>query len=134
MLKHFPHLKNCYPSTKDKKRKRVLYNYGERSTNVIHSRLRVGCSKLNSDLCFNLRVKETPSCSCGSSIENAQHFFLDCTLWANLRTVLQRSVLQLANFNLNTLLYGDEKLSLDSNILIFKSVHKFIKDSHRFDD
>ena len=43
----------------------VLYYYGKRWSGIHHARLRLGCSKLNFDLCYNLRVIDSPKCKCG---------------------------------------------------------------------
>ena len=38
----------------------VLYYYGERWASVHHARMRMGCSKLHSDLCLRLHVIDNP--------------------------------------------------------------------------
>ena len=50
----------------------VLYYYGKRWPAVHHSRLRLGCSKLNFDLCNNLHVTNSQSCRCGATAEHAE--------------------------------------------------------------
>ena len=42
----------------------VLYYYGQRWPAVHHTRLRIGCSKLNFDLCRNLHVIDYQHCTC----------------------------------------------------------------------
>ena len=54
--------------------KTILY-YGERWASIHHARLRLGCSKLNSHLCYNLHVIPSPECSCGAAVEDVAHFF-----------------------------------------------------------
>ena len=110
----------------------VLYYYGSRWPSVHQARLRIGCSKLNSDLCFRLHVKSDPSCACGAQVEDAQHFLLTCPLYNDLRTILEAEVLRFCELNLNTLLYGNHALSLNDNKAIFDAVHQFITDSQRF--
>ena len=56
----------------------VLYYYDERWASMHHARIRMGCSKLNSDLCFKLHVSDDPSCKCGHPLENNHHFFFIC--------------------------------------------------------
>ena len=41
-----------------------LYSYGKRKCNIIHSRLRMGCSELNAHL-YDYHVIENPKCACG---------------------------------------------------------------------
>ena len=134
-VSYFSHLlkKHFYPVevSKDKK---LLYSIGERNLNIIHSKIRVGCSNLNSDLCFNLRVKDNPFCSCGSFIENAHHFFIECPIWHDLRLELISTISELTPLNLNIFLYGDRNLSLEQNMTIFHSVQRFIKNTMRFED
>ena len=50
----------------------ILYYYGKCWPSIHHARMRIGCSKLNSDLCHNLHVIEDPSCRCGAPLENAE--------------------------------------------------------------
>ena len=49
------------------------YYHGNRKPQILHSRLRTGCSALNLDL-FTKNITNSPLCSCGS-IENSQHYF-----------------------------------------------------------
>ena len=58
---------------KDNKHAPKYYYYGKRKTQILHTRLRTGCSSLNLDL-----FTDSPLCNCGS-IENAQHYFFHCS-------------------------------------------------------
>ena len=111
-----------------------IYSSGNRFENIHQSRLRVGCSKLNFDLCFNLRVINSASCLCGAKFENAFHFFMECPLLYDLRVNLFNTVSEITPLKFDTLLYGNKELSLACNLKIFKNVQIFIKDSKRFDD
>ena len=113
-----------------------LFCYGDRFPNIIHSRLRVGCSKLHSDLCVNLRVIDNPSCSCGALSENAFHYFMECPLLNDLRMELFESISAICqcHINLELLLYGNKDLNLQSNKRIFSKVHDYIQLSNRFSD
>jgi len=113
--------------------KNVLYYYGSRWPSIMHSRMRVGCSKLNYDLFFNLHIPDiNPSCQCGFYIEDVKHFFLDCPLYRNIRENLKIKVELLTNFNIDSLLYGSPRLTLDQNKLVFDAVHEYIVESGRF--
>ena len=113
----------------------VLYYYGERWAAVHHARLRIGCSKLNYDLCYNLKVMENNiPCQCGHEFETAYHFFMECVNYTDIRTTLQRKVEVATAFSLKTLLYGASHLSLEENCAIFAAVHEYIRDSTRFDN
>ena len=110
----------------------VLYYYGERWTAVHHSRMRLGCSKLNYDLCYNLHVIDYCNCSCGALVEDAYHFFLVCPKYNEIRTVLCNAALPLCPPTLNTFLFGNQMLSIKDNAVVFGAVHKYIVDSKRF--
>ena len=58
----------------EQKELQVLYYYGQRWPSVHHARMRIGCSKLNYDLHFNLHVVDRPNCECGAKYETAEHF------------------------------------------------------------
>ena len=81
--------------------KNVLYYYGERWSKVHHSRIRIGCSKLNADLCFNLHVRDNPSCICGAPNENDYHFYIKCPCFTVQRNVLQSAIADLSPLRLN---------------------------------
>ena len=106
--------------------------YGERWTGIHHARLHMGCSSLKSDLFFNLHVTDNPSCLCGYPVENAFHFFLHCNLYRDIRTVLINSISNLTLCSIEHILYGDPQLSLTDNQTVFCAVHKYLKDSKRF--
>ena len=114
--------------------KSKLYAFGNRFNNIIYSRLGVGCSSLNFDLCFNLKVLSHSRCLCGDPYENSHHFFLKCPLYNDLRTELFANIIMFSPINLNTILFGNSDLSLPINKQIFLHVHKYINDSKRFSD
>ena len=106
------------------------YFFGERQAQILHTRLRTKCSSLNHDI-FLKNLTDSPLCRCGS-IENAEHYLLQCILYRQQRIEMLNSVSQLCHLTLDVLLSGDSSLSIDTNNKIFLSVHKFIKDSKRF--
>ena len=113
----------------------VLFFYGKRWPSIHHARLRIGCSKLNYDLCFNLHIPDTdPSCSCGARYENAEHFLMYCPNYEILRTQLKTKVETVCEFIFDHLLYGKPEISLGDNRLVFCAVHEYIMGSARFND
>ena len=111
----------------------VLYYYGERWPSVMHARLRIGCSKLNYDVHFNLHIPDVrPSCSCGAMFETVEHFFLHCPNYINIRNVLKLKVEQLTEFKIKTILFGSPNLWKEQNQLVFDFVHVYILESKRF--
>ena len=101
---------------------------GERNAQVLHARLRLGCSSLNADL-YNNHISENNSCSCRQP-ETAEHFLLNCNKYITLR----RETIHNINvaYNTETLLKGCPLYSDDVNGEIFNIVHKFIVESKRF--
>ena len=115
---------------KDKPSVPRYYYYGKRKAQILHTRLRIGCSSLNFDL-FVRNISDSPMCRCGS-LENAQHYFFHCNLYNRQRVVLLNSVANYCTPTVITLLQGNPSLSNDINEQIFKHVHDFIIDSQRF--
>ena len=97
---------------------------------VIHTRLRNRCSSLNENL-YLKKMVQSPLRRCGS-VESTQHYFLDCLFYHDLRLSLSQSLNSITTFTLNTILFGDENLSLLENQRIFNSVHTYIRNSRRF--
>ena len=106
------------------------FNVGSRKAQVLHTRLRTGCSALNFDL-FSKGIVSSPLCHCGS-IENVQHFFMCCPKYDSIRATLFDSIRSVCTPCVNILLYGDTSLHFNANILIFENVHLFIINSNRF--
>ena len=111
----------------------ILYYYGERWASVHHARIRIGCSKLNADLCLKLHVENSPACSCGYPIENGEHFFLSCPNYDQQRNNILANIRNIAPITYDLLLHGCKRLSNDDNIAVFSSVHLYIKETRRFD-
>ena len=106
------------------------YYHGNRKPQILHSRLRTGCSALNLDL-FTKNITDSPLCSCGS-IENSQHYFFHCRNYQAIRHDLLNSISLIQNPSLHLLLYGDPALPEESNRSIFDHVHNYILKSRRF--
>jgi hypothetical protein len=90
-----------------------LYYLGSRSSQVIHSKLRLGCSPLNHDLHAKLHVRDNPSCSCNLvTPETAEHFFLDCPNYREIRQTLRTEVtaIDMDSFTTQSLLFGNHTL------------------------
>ena len=96
----------------------------------ISTRLRTKSSSLNYDI-FLRNLNDSPFCRCGS-IENTEHYLLQCRLYQQSRVEMPNSVSQLCHVTLDVLLSGDSSFSIDINSKIFSIVQKFIKDSKRF--
>lgn len=121
------------------------FYFGSRFPNVIHARLRLGHSTLNSHL-FKVNRAETCSCSCGNSGETTKHYLLECpnylaqrdTMLAEIRDLLAPGTHPNLLINLDPkhfltlLLRGSDEQSSDVNRDIFAAVHQFIISTGRF--
>ncbi len=118
--------------TKDLKKCNILYFYGKRWPSVHHARIRIGCSKLKSDLYLNLHVINNQICTCGYRKEDAKHFFMHCPLYNDIRLDLYNAIYVYSPVTLNIILYGNPRLEQSINKFIFDAVHLFILRSRRF--
>ena len=106
--------------------------HGERWPSIHHARMRLGCSKLNAHLCFNLHVIPSPVCQCGYENEDPMHFYFHCPMYTAQRNRMFRTILPLTPPTLDTLLYGTPDLSINENKVVFSAVQKFILETNRF--
>ena len=75
------------------------------------------------------KLQEIGICMCGE-IENTKHFLLECEYYNIVRGQTIGSLPR--QYNLQTLLYGNESSNTEENENIFKTVQTFIIDSGRF--
>ncbi len=134
---------NCRESTslpsfksklKEKFKPPVVPSYylaGERRFSVYHARIRNRCSNLNADL-FNNHLRQDSVCSCGSDIEDAEHYLFRCINHTAPRYQLFINTRGYHPLSMNKLLYGNPNLNDNENEHIFMEVQKFIKHSERF--
>ena len=106
------------------------YHFGPRKLQILHARLRTGCSMLKSHL-FAKNVIDSPACDCGG-VENVQHYFFECPFYHIIRTHLINSVSTICPPSVNVFLYGNSSLSTNLNKTIFQHVQTYIDDSKRF--
>jgi hypothetical protein len=108
----------------------VLYFYGERWPCNNHARMRIECSKLKADLCYNLHVVNNPSCTCGATNENAKHFVLYCPLYNNIRVIMVNKINNKMPVMAHNILIGRDKYNVNVTRRVLKAVQEFISDSH----
>ena len=108
-----------------------LLNLGKRYLAILHARLRMGRSQLNDHL-YKIGIKDSPLCSCGQGVDDVWHYIFMCPLFVIHRNCLHAVIINLAPFNIHTVLYGSEHCNLESNKLIFLAVQKFIEKTGRF--
>ena len=101
--------------------------------NIHHTRIRLGCSKLKSDLHFNLFCgRYDHFYTCDRVIEDAYHYVFICPNYNDQRLVLLNSVSQITEPRLSYLLRGNYELSVNDNDKLFKHVQTFIQETTRF--
>ena len=94
--------------------------------------MRMLCSNLKVHL-VALHVLDDPTCLCFTGDEDNEHFFLHCPLYYTHRLKLANTIRNLYDFTLEKLLYGDNRLDLEQNCILFDAVHEFIIDTGRFE-
>ena len=106
------------------------YFSGDRKGQILHTRLRTGCSSLNYHLfCKNIINDEL--CVCGNR-EDTNHFLFVCPRFQMQRQIMVNKLLSMCNISLHVLLYGDNSLSFQQNVEIFQIVQDFIVRMKRF--
>jgi hypothetical protein len=116
--------KRCLKKTKAS----PLFNVGSRIGQILHARLRLDCSSLNFDL-HKKSIIQSPLCLCGE-IETVHHFFFSCSSYDIIRSMHLRPLP--CHLILNNVLYGDERLSFNTNEKLIFKVQQFILPSKRF--
>ncbi len=115
-----------------------IYHYGERLSQMSHTRIRLNFSNLNSHL-NNHGLSNSPNCDHCNVPETPLHYFMNCTKYPlNLRNEMITKIRAiLPNINrtgripLNVLLHGNEKLSFLENTRIFDTVLTYIRKTGR---
>ena len=93
-----------------------LYCIGNRYISVIHARLRNNCRNLNGNL-FQNHLKPDPTCDCGNGVENAEHYFLKCSRYTDIRNSLFQVTGVFHPLDTTKFLFGSADLSHDENLL-----------------
>ena len=106
------------------------FYYGSRSGQVLHSRLRLECSNLNSHL-VDRHISDNRDCACGHPKEDTEHYLLHCPLYEHVREEL-KDLINSMELNAHQLLYGSEDLGFEENKVIFEKVQEFILRSKGF--
>lgn len=117
-----------YLLNKDIKRPPAYFNVGTRVGQVLHARLRMECSSLNSHL-YRKNIVPSPSCLCGG-FDSAAHFFFTCPRYSIPRNRYLPN--DLHNYTTHELLFGKENVPFHENKSLFLKVQDFIIKSGRF--
>ena len=115
------------------------HNVGSKMDNVLHARLRMKMTRLNSHL-FTIQKVNSPECFCGHRLEDIKHFVIDCQNYQSERDYLnyELSLLLKTDFDqltskqqLDILLYG-KGLSSSDGVAVASLFQKFLRRSRRF--
>ena len=87
---------------------------------------------LNSHLYNNLHVVDNSSCRCGHQDEDTEHFFFHCSEYSNQRQLLMIELDQ-QTMNIDSVLHGDDSVTIEDNYRRLDAIYVFIKESKRFD-
>ena len=115
-FKSVPSLSLFKSNIKSGEKPRKIFINEERFINVMHSRLRMGCSPLKSHLCLIMHVIDDSTCECGALIESPRHYFLECPLYTGPRNLMIRSIEAVTDCNINTILFGKRELNYSENM------------------
>ena len=113
----------------DKSCKPYMYT-GTRYGQVIHARLRMGCSALRYHL-YSMKIVEDKGCICGHDIEDTEHYLIHCQRYQNIRHILHSSPIR--EITVKKLLFGDPTATNKANTILFQKVTEYILQSKRFD-
>ena len=116
-------------------KKSVHFSCDNRYLSVLHTRIRKKCSSLKEDL-YRTNLISNPTCICGYRNENADYYLLFCNRYIVYRNkMLSSSAILNMNgveINVDTLLFGNDFLSDETNCEIFLIIQRYIKDTGRF--
>ena len=104
------------------------YSTGSRIGQILHARLRMECSSLNSHL-YSKNIVPSPSCDCGD-FESPYHFLFRCPRYTADRNTYLYDCLQ--THSTHDLLHGKETATDEENQIMFLHVQDFIVRSKRF--
>ncbi len=114
-----------------------LYHYGDRYSQMSHTRIRVKFSNLNFHL-FNYNLVPSPNCPNCNLPETPNHYFFICNKFTAERIKMLHEIERILRSNninnkitLDLVLHGTEKLSHTLNIKLLEAVHSFIRTTGR---
>ena len=108
-----------------------FYYSTNRKAEIIHCKLRLEISDLNSDL-YKRHLTGDMSCLCGSPIENAQHYLIECPFFDQYRLTTINLIPHYPHVPTKHLINGSLENSIQENQEIFEKVQEFIILSGRF--
>ena len=104
---------------------------GNRYTSVIHARLRNKYSSVNNDL-FRNHIRDNPLCDLCGVIEDGTHYFFHCIKYFDEKQVFNDTVRVFQPLTINLILFGNENWNTETNIVLFRAIHRYIHAFKRF--
>lgn len=104
------------------------YKVGTRLGQILHARLRMECSSLNTHL-FSKNIVNSPECVCGG-FQSPYHFLYTCVRYTNIRNTYLSDILP--RYTTNELLFGKETATSEENESLFLKVQEYIIKTKRF--
>ena len=116
-------------------KKSTHFSCGNIYFSVLHTRIRNKCSALKVDL-YSANLISNPNCICDYPKENGEHLLLFCNRFIIYRNTMLSSLALLningVEINVDTLLYGNDFLSDQTNCEIFLIIQGYAKDTGGF--
>ena len=106
------------------------YYSGPRKWQLIHTRMRLGCSPLRHDL-YSMKILPSEDCECGHNCEDVFHYFFVCPQYTHCRHILG-NIHPSVEHSVENFLFGKNSVSLAINKSLFNTITSFIKLSNRF--
>ena len=115
-LARFTELKKAITQLLGPMRPPKYYHIGTKMGNILHTKIRLGISELNSHQ-FAIQKADSTHCNCGHNQENTSHFIMHCPTHAHLRNRLYDNISRILQINftllppskkIDILLYGKE--------------------------
>ena len=104
-----------------------LFPFGERRSQIVHTRIRTNCSAFDEHLLMR-NVVASPLCRCGLK-ESPFHYVIECQLYINIRAELLNTISMYSVPSAQTILYEDNILGYQTDPNIADAVHTFIVNS-----
>ena len=102
------------------------FTFGNRYISVLHARLKNRCSNLINDLYIN-HIHDKPLCDLCGVVEDAIHYFFHCRRYTIEIQGFKDTVRMLQPISIYLLLFGNENWNLETNIVLFRAVQRYIQ-------
>ena len=100
---------------------------------VLHAMLRNKCSNLNNDLFIN-HIHDSSLCDLCGVVEDVIYCFFHCRRFTIERQVFNDTVRVIQPRSINQIIFGNENWHFETNIVLFRAVHRYIQVTKRFDN